>query len=206
MMNRSRLIINWGLEIHTVGEAGGDAGLAGLVADLVEEGAAVPFDTDAEGAAEGDKEEVAEAGGEFGADADETVLAATPGDIGIGRQCKARDIDERAEEGDVSERKRYGIIGRQLTCKASFLFDQCAGRGGESARLEVHPALCEARLFTLEQMLDGGAQAESLLGQQARATIPVPWSVVMETVSARYTRLVEMGKAGKLKKKRIRLV
>ena len=79
----------------------------------------------------------------------------------------------------------------------------------ENIRDGENGLLCENTPEDLARVLKGSlADPDRLgrLGQQARDTIPVPWSVVMETVSARYTRLVEMGKAGKLKKKRIRLV
>ena len=43
-------------------------------------------------------------------------------------------------------------------------------------------------------------------GQAARETIPVPWTRVLETAAERYERLVALGKEGKLKDKRRRLV
>ena len=43
-------------------------------------------------------------------------------------------------------------------------------------------------------------------GQAARETIPVPWTRVLETAAERYESLVALGKEGKLKDKRRRLV
>ena len=45
-----------------------------------------------------------------------------------------------------------------------------------------------------------------LIGQQAKETIPVPWDKVMETAVERYERLVALGKEGKLKDKRKRML
>ena len=44
------------------------------------------------------------------------------------------------------------------------------------------------------------------VGQTARETIPVPWSKVLETAAERYERLVALGREGKLKDKRRRIV
>ena len=44
------------------------------------------------------------------------------------------------------------------------------------------------------------------VGHTARETIPVPWSRVLETAAERYERLVALGREGKLKDKRRRLV
>ena len=44
------------------------------------------------------------------------------------------------------------------------------------------------------------------VGENARNTIPVPWSKVLETAAERYERLVALGKEGKLKDKRRRIV
>ncbi len=46
----------------------------------------------------------------------------------------------------------------------------------------------------------------SRAGERARETIPVPWDIVMETAVARYERLVALGKEGRLKDKRLRIV
>ena len=43
-------------------------------------------------------------------------------------------------------------------------------------------------------------------GRGAKETIPVPWSKVLETASERYEHLVELGRKGKLKDKRRRIV
>ena len=44
------------------------------------------------------------------------------------------------------------------------------------------------------------------IGQQARETIPVPWSKVLEIAVERYERLIALGKEGKLKDKRKRML
>ena len=43
-------------------------------------------------------------------------------------------------------------------------------------------------------------------GKKARETIPVPWDKVMENAVERYTRLIALGKEGKLKDKRMRML
>ena len=45
-----------------------------------------------------------------------------------------------------------------------------------------------------------------LIGAQARETIPVPWEKVMETAVGRYERLIALGREGRLKDKRKRLL
>ena len=45
-----------------------------------------------------------------------------------------------------------------------------------------------------------------LMGEKAKETIPVPWEKVMEQAVARYEALIELGKQGRLKDKRIRIV
>ena len=45
-----------------------------------------------------------------------------------------------------------------------------------------------------------------LIGQQAKETIPVPWDKVLETAVERYERLIALGKEGKLKDKRKRML
>ena len=44
------------------------------------------------------------------------------------------------------------------------------------------------------------------IGEQARETIPVPWDKVLETAVERYGRLIALGKEGKLKDKRKRML
>ena len=43
-------------------------------------------------------------------------------------------------------------------------------------------------------------------GEMAKETIPVPWSKVMEAASERYERLIALGKEGRLKEKRRRII
>ena len=44
------------------------------------------------------------------------------------------------------------------------------------------------------------------IGEQARETIPVPWQKVMETAVERYERLAALGREGRLKDKRKRML
>ena len=44
------------------------------------------------------------------------------------------------------------------------------------------------------------------IGQNARDTIPVPWDKVLERAVERYERLIALGKEGKLKDKRKRML
>ena len=44
------------------------------------------------------------------------------------------------------------------------------------------------------------------VGDNAKETIPVPWSRVLETAVERYTRLIALGREGKLKEKKIRII
>jgi len=44
------------------------------------------------------------------------------------------------------------------------------------------------------------------IGETARETIPVPWEKVLETAVERYERLIALGKEGKLKDKRKRVL
>ena len=44
------------------------------------------------------------------------------------------------------------------------------------------------------------------VGETARNTIPVPWEKVLERAVERYTRLVALGKEGRLKNKKIRII
>ena len=55
------------------------------------------------------------------------------------------------------------------------------------------------------EILDDPAKRDRV-GQAARETIPVPWSKVLETAVERYERLVALGKEGKLRDKRRRIV
>ncbi len=69
--------------------------------------------------------------------------------------------------------------------------------------------LCENDPKDLARVISGVLEDPDLLaraGEKARETIPVPWETIMETVVERYTRLVALGKEGKLKDKRIRIV
>ena len=69
--------------------------------------------------------------------------------------------------------------------------------------------LCENDPKDLCRVISGALDDPDLLacaGKRARETIPVPWETIMETAAARYERLVALGREGKLKDKRIRIV
>lgn len=69
--------------------------------------------------------------------------------------------------------------------------------------------LCENDPKDLARVIRGvmeDPEAAGRVGEKARETIPVPWRRVLETAVARYERLVALGKEGKLKDKRRRIV
>ncbi len=69
--------------------------------------------------------------------------------------------------------------------------------------------LCENDPKDLARVIAGildDPEKRDRVGQAARETIPVPWSKVLETASERYERLVALGREGKLKDKRRRIV
>ena len=69
--------------------------------------------------------------------------------------------------------------------------------------------LCENDPKDLARVITGILQdreGRDRAGQAARETIPVPWSKVLETAAERYERLVALGREGKLKDKRRRIV
>ena len=69
--------------------------------------------------------------------------------------------------------------------------------------------LCENDPKDLARVISGileNPAKRDAVGQAARETIPVPWSRVLETASERYERLVALGKEGRLKDKRRRIV
>lgn len=69
--------------------------------------------------------------------------------------------------------------------------------------------LCEdttddiARVFRL--ILDDPREAEQM-GLRAQNTIPVSWDTIMDSVVERYTRLIALGREGKLQKKYLRVI
>ena len=69
--------------------------------------------------------------------------------------------------------------------------------------------LCENEPQDLARVITGilaDPEKRNRVGENARETIPVPWSKVLETAAERYERLVALGKENKLKDKRRRLV
>ena len=85
-------------------------------------------------------------------------------------------------------------------------------RGSTAAEIirdQKNGYLCENDPANLAKIissaLDNPAQLE-LIGQQAKETIPVPWDGIMEKAVERYTRLVALGKEGKLMRKYLRVI
>ena len=79
----------------------------------------------------------------------------------------------------------------------------------EIIRDGVNGYLCENEPKDLARVIAGAMddpERRGRIGAAARETIPVPWSKVLETAAERYERLVALGKEGKLKDKRRRLV
>ena len=69
--------------------------------------------------------------------------------------------------------------------------------------------LCENDAEDLARVMEGALKDPEQLkqiGENAKETIPVPWCKVMEKAVERYERLVALGREGKLKEKRIRIV
>ena len=69
--------------------------------------------------------------------------------------------------------------------------------------------LCENDPKDLARVIRGALEDPvrlSQIGQRAKETIPVPWEKVLEHAEERYTRLIALGKEGKLKDKRIRVI
>ena len=85
-------------------------------------------------------------------------------------------------------------------------------RGSTAAEIirdQENGFLCENNPKDLCRVISGALDDPGLLartGERARETIPVPWETIMETAVSRYTRLVALGKEGKLKDKRLRIV
>ncbi len=73
----------------------------------------------------------------------------------------------------------------------------------------VNGFLCENDAHDLCRVMSAALDDPDLLartGEKARETIPVPWETILETAVERYTRLIALGREGKLKNKRIRIV
>ncbi len=69
--------------------------------------------------------------------------------------------------------------------------------------------LCENDPEDLARVIGGilkDPEKRNRVGEKARETIPVPWRTVLETAAARYERLIALGREGKLKDKRRRIV
>ena len=85
-------------------------------------------------------------------------------------------------------------------------------RGSTAAEIirdGVNGYLCENDPKDLARVISGilaDPEGRKKTGENARETIPVPWSKVLETAAERYERLVALGKEGKLKNKHLRIV
>jgi len=85
-------------------------------------------------------------------------------------------------------------------------------RGSTAAEIiqdGVNGFLCENDPKDLARVMTGillNPEASRLAGENARETIPVPWSRVLETAAERYERLVALSKEGRLRDKRRRIV
>lgn len=85
-------------------------------------------------------------------------------------------------------------------------------RGSTAAEIirdGVNGYLCENDPKDLARVISGilaDPEGRKRTGENARETIPVPWSKVLETAVERYERLVALGKEGKLKNKHLRIV
>ncbi len=85
-------------------------------------------------------------------------------------------------------------------------------RGSTAAEIirdGVNGYLCENDPKDLARVISGilaDPEGRKKTGENARETIPVPWSKVLETAVERYERLVALGKEGKLKNKHLRIV
>ena len=69
--------------------------------------------------------------------------------------------------------------------------------------------LCENDPKDLARVIAGilaDPEKRNRAGEMAKETIPVPWSKVMEAASERYERLIALGKEGRLKEKRRRII
>ena len=76
-------------------------------------------------------------------------------------------------------------------------------RDGENGYLCENDALDLARVISAAI---GDEEKRRIVGRNARETIPVPWEGIMEKAVERYTRLIALGKEGKLNRKYLRVI
>jgi len=79
----------------------------------------------------------------------------------------------------------------------------------EVIRPGVNGLLCENDPKDLARVMEEALKDRAglkAIGEQARETIPVPWEKVLETAVGRYERLVALGREGRLKDKRKRIL
>ena len=85
-------------------------------------------------------------------------------------------------------------------------------RGSTAAEIiqdGVNGYLCEnssADLARVMQSALNDPQTLEQMGNHAKETIPVPWERIMEKAVERYTRLIALGREGKLGKKSLRVI
>jgi glycosyltransferase involved in cell wall biosynthesis len=85
-------------------------------------------------------------------------------------------------------------------------------RGSTAAEIirdGVNGYLCEDTAADLARVMKtalANPKALEQVGSSARETIPVPWERIMDKAVERYTRLIALGKEGKLNKKTLRVI
>ncbi len=147
----------------------------------------------------------------------------------IGQKIKDLNIQDRAEMlGHITDASLLdGLYARATVFAFPSLYDaapmvvrEAAVMGTPSVMVRGSTAaeiirdrengfLCENDPKDLARVLGEVINDPELIretGEKARETIPVPWQIVLETAVERYTRLVALGKEGKLKDKRIRVI
>ena len=72
-----------------------------------------------------------------------------------------------------------------------------------SVLYEANDALDLARVISAAI---GDEEKRRQIGQNARETIPVPWEGILEKAVERYTRLIALGKEGRLNRKYLRVI
>ena len=147
----------------------------------------------------------------------------------IGARIRELNIQDRAEQiGHITDAslldalyKRASIFAfPSLYDAAPMVVREAAVMGTPSVMVRASTAaevirdgengfLCENDPKDLARVIAGALNDPGRLeqiGRNAQETIPVPWDKVMEKAVERYTRLVALGKEGKLKDKRKRML
>ena len=147
----------------------------------------------------------------------------------IGQKIHDLDIQDRAEQlGHITDESLLDALYARASIFAfPSLYDaapmvvrEAAVMGTPSVMVKGSTAaevirhgenglLCENDPQDLARVMTEALQKPEMLqriGEQARETIPVPWEKVMEIAAGRYERLIALGKEGKLKDKRKRML